>query len=56
MCDICGETYSNAGEYREVQIRKYRNLNDTRPVLEKTCDVCIYCIDKFLKGEKSNGG
>ena len=50
-CDICGAVFDDISQMREVQIRKRKSLYDSRPIIEKTYDACIYCINRFLGTE-----
>ena len=54
-CDICGAVYDDMDNMREIQIRKRKNIWDNRPILEKTIDACINCVEKFT-GEKLEEG
>lgn len=54
-CDICGAVCDSMSDMREVQIRKRKNIYDTKPVLEKSFDVCVNCVNKFIGRENMEG-
>lgn len=50
-CEVCGKTTNDYKSIKEIQIRKYKNMLDTKPVLERTLDVCVDCINEIFGGE-----
>ncbi len=49
-CDICGSQYDDRTKVKIVQIRKVKDWMDTRPILEKSYDVCTNCINDIFEG------
>lgn len=47
-CEVCGAEKSDCREMRMIQIRKYKNMLDTKPVLERNLDLCLDCIEKIF--------
>ncbi len=50
-CEVCGKTTNDFKSIKEIQIRKYKNMLDTKPVLERTLDVCVDCLNDIFGGE-----
>lgn len=53
-CEVCGEVYEDYKEVRHIEIRKYKNIVDVKPVLVRNLDMCNLCIGKIFGEEKAD--
>ena len=47
-CEVCNEVYEDYKEVRHIEIRRYKNIVDVKPVLERGLDMCNKCIEKIF--------
>lgn len=47
-CEVCGESYEDYKEVRHIEIRRYKNIVDVKPVLVRSLDMCNKCVLKIF--------
>ena len=52
-CEVCQEVFEDYKLVKHIEIRRYKNMIDTKPVLEKGHDVCVSCVQKIF-GDEDN--